>query len=259
MFKIRASQISKIMGGEIYPSLTKSVQSCLTKLEKGLKLTDIQQETYDKYQQGIQNPTLPQGAKTYVEDWYKTRLYDRRKEFKSKYTDKGNAVEDEAIILIEEALKFDFLIKNDHRYNDHPYIEGEPDVITALYIIDNKSSWDCFTFPLFKDKIDNDYWCQGQGYMILTGLKKYILVYTLMDMPEKIIDKLCFFEARDRGMDEVTQDLYLEVKQRHTYSHLPNKLRVKPYYFDYEEGYEEKVIERVKLCREYLSTLKNRF
>lgn len=251
-FRISCSQISKLMSGSIYPTLTKELQGIIAKEKAGLKaLTTLQQEKLDTYKKKLNKPELPQGAKTYIEDWYKGRLYGKRKEFSSKYTEKGNRTEKDAIDFIADVLDFGYLDKNTDRFYSE-YIEGEPDVIIPEIIIDNKSSWDCFTFPLYEDKIKPEYWWQGQGYMILTKRKKYILAYTLMDMPLKMLNRLVISESRNRGMDDVTEELYLEMKDKYSYSHLADELRIKAYHFDLDPSVEEKIIERVKMARKYI-------
>lgn len=263
-FRIRCSAIGTLMSGSIYPTLTKELQGIYAKEKAGKALTENQQKKKDAYEHGLQNPELPQGVKTYLKTWWKERKYGyvhegkkvlRRKEFTSKYTDKGNKKEEDSIDFIAEALGYGYLEKYEGPRLRNEYIEGECDVLLPNVVIDNKCSWDCFTFPLFDDEPNTDYWWQGQGYMILTGRREYVLVYTLMDMPEDMLIKECYIQAKIRGMEEVDADLYLEVKAKHTYSNLPNDLRVKAYYFPYEESAEQQIIERVKLARKYLQSL----
>ena len=47
---------------------------------------------------------LTQGNVTYLENWLKEKLYDRRNEFNSKYCDKGNLMEEASVMLISEQL-----------------------------------------------------------------------------------------------------------------------------------------------------------
>ena len=153
-FKIRCSAIGKLMSGNIRPNLTDELSKIYAKVEQDKSLTKLQKEKKDKYEYGCNNPELPKGVKTYLEDWHKEREYKRRKEFSSKYTDKGNAVEDDAIDFIGEALGLGFLMKNEEQFNND-FIQGTPDVIYNAVVIDNKSSWDCFTFPLYYNAIPN--------------------------------------------------------------------------------------------------------
>ncbi len=57
--------------------------------------------------------------------------YGIRKEFSSRYTDKGNAVEDLSISLVNDVLDVKFIYKNEE-YFENDYIKGTPDVNTEL-------------------------------------------------------------------------------------------------------------------------------
>ena len=108
--------------------------------------------------------------------------------FKSRYTDKGNEVEEQAIELTEDVLGFEFLTKND-KYFENDYIKGTPDVITTSLIIDVKSSWSSETFPFFESELPNkDYYYQVMGYMWLTGKKNALISYCLINTPEEIVN-----------------------------------------------------------------------
>jgi len=110
---------------------------------------------------------LSQTAKTYVQDLVLEEKYGIKKEFSSRYTDKGNEVEDLSIGLVNEVLNYNFIYKNDEFF-ENEWIKGTPDVNTDEVLIDVKSSWDASTFPWFETEIPNkDYYYQLQGYMWL--------------------------------------------------------------------------------------------
>ena len=94
-FKIRASACGKIMTGSIgaTPSQFKFIEEM-----EGRKspMTDIMRAKYDDYIYVRDNPELPQGAKSYCQEWLKGQLYGT-KEISSKYIEKGLAMEDQAI------------------------------------------------------------------------------------------------------------------------------------------------------------------
>jgi len=97
---------------------------------------------------------LSQTAKTYVHELAIEHLYGIKKQFKSRYTDKGNEVEDKSIELTEEVLELGFITKNDE-YFENEFIKGTPDIITDNLIVDVKSSWSGETFPFFEDELPN--------------------------------------------------------------------------------------------------------
>lgn len=189
-------------------------------------------------------------VETYLDGWIKEQLYFRKKEFSSKYTDKGNKVEPFAIDFIADVLGYGMLSKNSEQF-ENDFLTGTPDVITNTTIIDNKSPWDCFTFPLFETEIDKDYFLQGQGYMDLTGRNKYKLIYTLMDAPEEEIIKeaqsYCYRNTID--LDDETLNKFIK---KMTYSDVPDHLKIKVFEFQKDQEVIESIYKRVELCREYI-------
>lgn len=195
-------------------------------------------------------------AKSYAEQWLKEKLFDREKEFSNKYVMKGLIVEDNSIDLIAEVLGYGMLFKNEQYFEDD-HMTGTPDIYIPKKdtVIDAKSSWDIFTFPLFDTSVPNmDYWWQGQGYMNLTGLNHYRLCYCLVDTPEHIIDSEMRRYAYNNG-HEIEDLKYSEWLKRYTYGDIPKEDRLKCFDFDKEEGAINKVRERVEEIRFYIKTL----
>ena len=251
-FKIRVSAIGKIMGGaEITEIQLKKIQS----LEEKEKRTEKQQEELDRLIHKRDNPELSATAKTYCRDWLMEQLYSRRKEFSSKYTQKGNIVEDNSIDFIAKTLDLGLLFKNEDFY-ENEYIQGTPDVILPNFIIDAKNSWDFSTFPYLEKEIPNsDYWWQGQGYMTLCNKKSYKLIYCLTDTPENLIEREARRWCYDNGYEELDEDIYDKFYEKMTYSDLPDYMKIKVYDFERCDESILKIIEKVKQCREYIKTL----
>lgn len=175
---------------------------------------------------------LSKTTKSYLEEWTKEQIYGVRKSIKSKYLDKGNQVEDAAIEYASAEKGWLFAEKNEEYFEDE-FFCGTPDVILDDKIIDIKSSWDCFSFPLFYNGIPNkDYYYQLQTYMHLTGKTKAQLVYVLMNTPEE----LTFEESFD-------------------YTEINSKYRIKIFDIDYDEEVIEELKNKVIESREYIKTL----
>lgn len=174
---------------------------------------------------------LSQTCITYLEQWVKEQLYNTKKQINSKYLTKGNEVEIEAIEYYAEVNKFGFVIKNQDQF-ENDFMSGSPDLIHLDTVYDFKSSWDCFTFPLFDTKIDKSYEAQLQGYMHLTDMCKAKLVYTLQNTPDE-----------------------LEWNETVDYSNLPAYLRIKEYHLEYDHDFIERVKHRVIECRSYIQSL----
>ena len=175
---------------------------------------------------------LSKTTKSYVQEWLAGEIYGVRKQIKSKYLDKGNAVEDAAIDYASAELGWLFAIKNEEYFEDE-YFCGTPDVMLEDKIIDIKSSWDCFTFPLFDEEIPNkDYFYQLQVYMHLTGKRKAQLCYVLMNTPEDI----AYGETED-------------------YTDIDSKYRIKTFDIDYDIEVIEMLQEKVLISREYIKEI----
>jgi hypothetical protein len=177
------------------------------------------------------NETLSQTAKSYLEDWYKEQIYGVKKQIKSKYIQKGLALEDQAIEFYSVAMEKDFMIKNLDHFEDD-FFTGTPDCMHEGIVYDFKTSWDCFTFPLFDQEPDMGYYYQLQVYMHLTGLKKAKLVYTLQDTPE-----------------------FLTYEEPVSYAHIDDCYRIKQFQIEFDPEVIENAKNKIIECRKYIKEL----
>lgn len=198
---------------------------------------------------------MGQTAKTFVETWIKEQIYNSRKEFSSKQTQKGNECEDDSIDFIAEILELGMLMKND-QYFENDFITGTPDIVLPDCIIDAKNSWDCFTFPLFEDDVPNkDYDWQLQGYMWLTGKTEAKLIYILSDTPAHLIEKEAYWWCKNNGYDELDMDVFMKFAERMTYKDVDNNYKFKIFEIQRDDAKIQAIQERVILCREYKNQL----
>jgi hypothetical protein len=254
-FKIRCSAISNIVGGNV--GLTDKQTLDLAGLIAKEKLTVLQEQKMNDLIFKRDNPELPEGAKTYCKDWLKGQLLDYRYEFSSKYTDKGNIMEDEAIDFIAEHLGYGMLMKNEDHFNDE-FIIGTPDIILNDMVIDVKNSWDASTFPMFENEVPNEsYDWQLQGYMYLTDKSKARLIYCLMDTPEHLIERDARWDSIRQGYEELEKSVYDKFVKNLTYPNVDPKLRIKVFDIERDEAKIQKIKDRVILCREYINELLN--
>ena len=176
---------------------------------------------------------LSQTTITYVQDWLKEQIYGIKNDFSSKYTEKGNMLEDEAIDKSIEWLDLPFILKNELPLSSE-YFTGTPGLILEDEVIDIKCSWDAFTFPLFETELPNkDYFYQVQIYMHLTGKKKARVVYLLLNTP----DEVASWETK------------------FNYDSIPMDKRIKSFDVAYDADVIEKLQNRVKDIREYIKSL----
>jgi len=187
---------------------------------------------------------LSVGTVTFLQNWYKEQLYERRKEFKSKYCDKGTEVEQISIDFIAEQLGLGMIFKNE-QYFENEFISGTPDVVIDQ-VIEVKNAWDCFTFPLFDTDPDNKYYYQCQCYLDLTGLQKATLCHTLMNTPSEIVS---------REMQYASEDDYDAIMAKHNYDNIPARYRIKTFEIERNQELIDAIHVRVAECREYLKGL----
>jgi hypothetical protein len=193
-FKIRASQIGKIMGE--------------SKPKGNLSATCI----------------------TYLKEWYSEQMYGERADIRSKYFDKGNMCENEAIDIIAERLNLGIAFKNVNFY-ENEYLTGTPDILTESMVIDAKCSWDGKTFlDSATNEINKDYEWQLIGYMNLTKRVEAKLCYTLLDTPEEA----------NYGIEVI-------------YSNIPIEKRFKAFTIEYSDEKIKSIHNKVEQCREWLN------
>lgn len=188
---------------------------------------------------------LGKTGETYVKEWLKSEIYGKKKTVISKYMTKGTIEEDSNIDFACKMLGFN-AIKNE-QYFENDFICGTPDIILENEIIDIKSSWDCFTFPIFDNEINIDYYYQLQCYMHLTGKKNSRLVYILGETPENIIVSEAKKLVYNFGYDY--DEAYEMTVERFNYSNVSDRLRIKTFDVNYDSLVIAKIENRVIECR----------
>lgn len=242
------------MAGTI--GLTENQNSELSKLLEKDKRTHLQELKMLDLIAKRDNPELPQGAKTYCQDWLKGQIFDYEKRVVTKFTDKGNIMEDESIDLIADLLGYGFLMKNEEHFEDD-FMNGTPDVNLKSEIIDVKNSWDCSTFPFFDEDVPNmDYYWQLQGYMNLCNKESAKLIYCLLDTPDHLIEREARYYCISQGYEELDMSIYEKFERNMTYKNVPDKLKIKVFEIKRNDADIAEIKNRVILCRNYIDELK---
>lgn len=199
---------------------------------------------------------LSETAKTYIQDVFKEKELGIYKDFSSRYTDKGIQMEDQAIQFASEVLNWEFVVKNETRFNNE-WLTGEPDICSDNLLADIKCSWNGSTFPMFDFTLKNkDYFWQMQGYMMLTGHDSSELVYCLMNTPFEIVEDEVRREHWKLHLIDEDLDVRNAVQLSHNFDQIPNELRIKRFIVQKDEEAQAKIIERVEVAREYYQSLK---
>lgn len=271
-FKIRASSAARIMSGgrgkskddkiaDIEAKLL-SDEARYTALKEGLvsKTTLGVKIKADKEALEILKNTpeeLPEGVKTYCENWLKSKLYEKEKTFYAKQADKGDKTEESSIDYLDYYYGWtnsgkEFEVKKNDIWRQNDFCQGTSDLVLANKIIDTKNSYDCFSFPLFERELPNqDYWWQGQIYMELWGRVDFEVIYVLSDLPEEDIRK----EAKYKLPVDATNLDYEIFRQQYIYSHLDDFYRIRRFPFKKDEAAIKALRDRVEACQKYIDSL----
>lgn len=199
---------------------------------------------------GRAKDSMGETAKSYIKEWLISEITGKTKEIKSKYLERGNALEADAIARVSKYYQTE--LKKNEEYLENEYFTGTFDARTFDRVIDTKVPFDAFTMPYFIDELDSDYYAQLQVYMNLTGLRKAALCYCLENGSLEQVERLSWQLAKEREKDEPDIEEWDDAQKALSYDHLPDHLRIKVYEFDYDEPLIEKLKSRVIEAREYI-------
>ncbi len=136
---------------------------------------------------------------------YLWHRYRRMEEISSKYMDKGNLVEAEAIDIWRRYRGL-VVFKNQETLKNE-YCSGTPDLIvknpdgTVQCVPDIKSSWSLQTFTSSRmSSLDKNYYWQGQVYCWLTGAPYAVFCFVLANAPLKLVQDEKYRLARNMGV-----------------------------------------------------------
>lgn len=176
---------------------------------------------------------LSVGAKTYLNQLAKEKVYGYISSIDSRYLSKGLICEEESIALYN-AVNFCELVKNEERRNNGIII-GECDLfVPNRRGVDIKTAWSLDTFPVLpEDCHDKDYEWQARGYMLLWDLPIWDVAYCLVSTPDELIPD---------GKEEL-----------HYVDHIPPEMRITSIRYERCEKLEEKMLEKATAAIEYIN------
>ncbi|HLT41089.1 MAG TPA: hypothetical protein VKZ95_00160 [Sphingobacteriaceae bacterium] len=235
-------------GAEKYKLMKPELKTAI-KLYENLAKWDEELKVLEKVKDNIH---LSETAKSEVVVWMKEQLYGNYHSFSSKYTEKGNLCEADAIQFAADYYGWSSANKNSERKTNE-WITGEADVVLHESIADIKNCWSEKTFPIMDTDIPIDgYGWQGLGYMGLWKKPKFQLTYCLMDAPELLVDQEARRKQYELGLDELDFELWEEVKKRMTFSHLHPDLRIKSFFIERDNSLIESAYERIEYIRKWI-------
>lgn len=221
--------------------------------EKLLESLGGYSDKIDRLKPLIHIPHLSAGCKSKLASIYTVATTGRTKNIKSKYFEKGLAVE-EKVISLHCAVTGEFHKKNKER-KSNGFLNGECDFVDETYIYDAKASWDIFTFDAVRGlPINPKYHWQGDGYMWLWDRPKFKLVYGLIDTPSHMVQR-----EKDRllydfiGSKEDYEEACKEIDALMTYGDLTNERKHQVFEVERSEERIEMIKTQVPIWRYYLN------
>lgn len=301
LFKCRCSAIGKIMTNpqgktniEKYNEAVDKLASLETRLTtfkkqdcksaldiKDNKIPAVKQEIAD-LELIKDKKELSETCKSFLIDWILEFKYDRIKDFSNKFTEKGNLTEQDGFQLIQDVLfKGSFLSKNTE-YRENEYITGMNDIRMPKLIIDNKSSWSLFTFPIGETILPTkDYEYQINGYCDLWNTEQGMICYTLNDTPFHLVDKMFkdFCYKNQIEYDEIPENIAYEIIKNHVFTteglkqykfvlgtydisgfkEIPKEKRIVHFKIEKHQDKIDAIYQRVRECREWIDENWNNF
>jgi len=198
---------------------------------------------------------LSQTAKTYIQELVLEHKYGIKKEFSSRYTDKGLQCEDEAISLVNDVLGLGFIFKNEEHYSND-FITGTPDVNTNEILLDIKCSYEASTFPFFETEIPTPaYFYQLQGYMWLTGKTEALLCYCLVNTPIEIVEDEIRREHWKHFKIDEDAEIREFVEKKHNFDQILDNRKVKVFTIERDETVIWAIQNKVEEARIYYNNL----
>ena len=249
-------------------------KECKSALKTKNELIPNQKSLIDELFKVKDKRELSKTCKQYLKEWIFKQKYGRRKEIGNKYTRKGNKTEQDGFQLIQDVLfKGRMLTKNKIQYEDD-YFTGCPDIDVEDWIIDNKSSWNLFTFPMGETEVpEKDYDYQGKIYLRLANKQNFLLGYTLNDTPAEFIEDEIYRYKKDKGVISISDQEAYEVVKNHVFTRkglkecqfifgnidtsdfieIPKEKRFVRFIIERDLEAEKAMIQRVLDCREWVN------
>jgi hypothetical protein len=165
---------------------------------------------------------LPSGAKTHLDDVFRSQFWKRRRHLTNKYLEKGLLCEQD-ILDIASKLDGDFYLKNDEHYSNE-YIQGSWDNY-SVKVRDAKANYDLKTFEEAELSSLYNWQIKGYSFMIkdkekLSTLPEGELIYGLVNSPlHQITNEMTRQFYANGNPDDDSED-WLEIKRQIERNHI---------------------------------------
>lgn len=221
---------------------------------------------------------LPNGAKTHLDDIFRSIFWKRRRSLVNKYLDKGLLCEQDILDLASKEDN-DFYLKNDE-HSENEYIQGSWDNY-YVKVRDTKANYDLKTFE--ESELSSLYEWQLKGYPWLIKDKLNLdhypnseLIYGLVNNPlhhiQNEITRQYYANGNPSDDDENWQEIKCQIERnmifdqelfKRDYPHyifenkiwsydIPSQFRIKKFEVTTTQDDIDHIKRRVMMCRVYL-------
>lgn len=280
-FKVRCSAISDVLSGaKSNPTLTEKQEKKLSLYRKEVDagkilsqkqtahMVELEGKETNKSKLALSDSCISYLMTEYA--WITERMIPVGKEqLNLVAAKKGNMTEVAGILLLAQVDQLEYRIHKERIYND--FLSGEIDayvgehVMMAEIIADNKSSWDYPTYLVKLHKpIEREHDFQVKGYMNISGARIGFVSHTLIDCPDEIIEEARWALTRKLNAATPESPEVLEIWPKWVrsmkFGHIPahkrvHKINVEPF----TQFEQQKLYDKVKVCREWLNDFHERF
>jgi len=168
---------------------------------------------------------LPSGAKTHLDDVFRSQFWKRRRHLTNKYLEKGLLCEQD-ILDIASKIDNDFYLKNDE-HDENDYIQGSWDNYMKK-VRDAKANYDLKTFD--EAELTSLYSWQLKGYAFIIKEKYKLdylpeaeLIYGLVNNPLHHIQNEMTRQFYANGNPDDDNEDWLEIKRQIERNHIFDK------------------------------------
>lgn len=212
------------------------------------------------FTRGQKGELIGKSATTLLREIWIRETWGYTSDFSSKYTSKGNIMEQDAINLLSDIVYDGKYLKKNSKNFQNEFITGTPDVINKAdgIVHDTKCSWDVFSY--LKSGITRNYELQLQGYMMLLGFNLSELDYCLLtNYEELIMDEQRKMAYVGGYIDDLNSEEYNEkadlIEFNMTFDQIPKNDRIKRFRIIKRLDFKDDLAKRAKLCRGFLSQM----
>lgn len=237
---------------------TKGFSNKMTTLENYAKKADLLAQQINILEPIKDVKQLSETCRAHLSDIFVIYKYERTKDVKLKYWEKGLMNEEESIDIYSFATNTYFEKNKVRKSNSH--LTGEIDFQSGefLLVYDMKTSWNIFSFwkSLAKGVTDMEWW-QMQGYLWLWDMEKAKVCKILTNTPDKLIEN----EKKDLLRDFIGsvaeyEQACLEIEKLHRYDDIPVEEKIIELVVERDDDAIARIAPRIEECRDYLNNIK---